>query len=699
MISLRQIEKPSQFTNIQHIDILWFLWWLISDNDSIKEAESMFEYTDDNFKYKVLDIWYAKSFNKKHTIAVRLKTKAMAQYLIWWEATIRLLWTGKFIKELHNTSDKYNDILIKHYLYPFFVDKHTISDNILYMWFDILKNIKIQEMESWELNMFIGNKPMDMFRTIDWLFSFEYYLDFSRDKLLEHEVKLWYTSKIIWDKDRWYWYTHMLRANAAEHGKIMSSSAIRLIMWWSWFNMYLTSRKQGKTSFAADRVVAELLSEKWGYGRKNRKIKFFTDNAKKIWWEVMDFIEEFIWDLKYKEIRPGLSYFDISKTNQEVTCNLTWNKFSVVSLKWLEWNSDNSTGDWLACDCAIIDEWFRIIWRFWKSFKQRARDESDWILFISTLNEETEIEHWGYNELIKWEAWCLEEYNTVRSSHFDNSITYHLNYKERGKSIKNFYDNSWNNFKEDMADTSEAYVMKRLLCWILSDQTLFNITWRITALNDKANVKDLRVIWIDMWWLEDQLWVCVFNAKTLIVEEWYSHKIDSYKESIELAQEFKDKFPNCIIVADRWWPVWEASFLLEQWKNVIDYWIKNTGNSKWVNLKEWYYTVNKWTLVLSGSYALSNICKVMTKCNDLIKQFWDMEMKQSSRWKTILYKWKKWRKDDAVFAYLLVFWLLRIIMQLLSEEDIKDFASEYNDSEVIWFDDDDEYYTVWWMTY
>jgi len=680
MISLKNIERPSILTPKQHQLILGLIWGLITTNDQIKENKSIYGWC--NSDYKVLDKQLAREIDNYPSVNRRLKTKSMAEYLVWKTQTIPLIWSW-IRNEKHKSLD---DVIVKYYLYPFFEDKTTISDNILYMWFDLFKNVRVQKISDGHLNMYIWDEPMDMFQFHDNIpFAFEYYTDFSRDRLLEIEIALWYTNKTIGDPTRGYWYTHMLRANVWEH-MVMPANAIRLIKNWRWFNVYLTSRKQGKTSFAADRIVAELLSEKRWYGmRKNRRIKFFTDNAAKVWTECMQFIADFLWDLVKQEISPGVKYFEIRESKQEVICNLTGNSFAVVSLKWLQWDSDNSTGDGLACDAAIIDEWFRIGYRFWKSFRDRAKEECEWILFISTLNEE---------------AWCNPDYNTVRSSDFDNSVTYHNNFLKRWLTLKDFYKYTWNKLKERLKETNEEYIMKRILCWILSDRTLFDVTGRIAAVNDKAVQTDLRVIWIDMWGLSDHVWVCEFNVRRLIVEKWYSHKIDGdYQNCLVIAREAKEKYPNCITVWDRWWPVWEAVAILDKKTQYIDYWIKSTGNSSGLNELDWYYTMKKWVFVLSWAYALTNIVKIMMSCTDLITQFWDMEMKKSTRWGTILYKAKKGRKDDAVFWYLNVFWLLRIIFQLLSKEDMIDFAKQYWESEVIAVDDSDEIYYTGWMTY
>jgi hypothetical protein len=60
--------------------------------------------------------------------------------------------------------------------------------------------------------------------------------------------------------------------------------------------------------------------------------------------------------------------------------------------------------------------------------------------------------------------------------------------------MKDYYKYTWNKLREKLAETSEEYIMKRMLCGILSDKTLFDITGRITAKNDDAKETDLRVI-------------------------------------------------------------------------------------------------------------------------------------------------------------------------------------------------------------
>ena len=690
MLSLRNIEKPEWISLRQHNHILWFLSRLLINNEWVKHYGNLFCY-EDKPTFRTLEPKITKDYYNEKETEVTFKTKSMAEYLMWPTVTIRLLWTWKFITWELSKHKLEVWFISKYYLYPFFEDRTTISDNLLYMWNDLCSKIWIQLIWDKDINMYMISKPMDMFSWFN-KFAFEFYLDYDREKLLEKEIELWYTNKIIWDPNRWYWYTHLLRANVW-NSMIMPSSAIRLILNWSKYNTYLTSRKQGKTSFSADRIVAELLSEKkWYWMRKSRRIKFFTDNASKIWKEVFEYILDFLWELKNKEIKKWVKYFDIDNTNQEIRCNLTWHLFNIISLAWLKWDTDNSTWDWLACDVAIIDEWFRITERFWRSFKDRAWEECEWILFLSTLNEETEITHWGYREMVKWECF-FDWYNTIRSSEFDNTITYYNNFKNKWKSLDVFYKYVWEKFYEKMKETSESYVMKRMLCSIHSDTLLFNVAWRIVWEDKNAKQTDLRVVWVDPWWLDDKLWITIFNAMTCVVENSYSMAC-KYDDILPELEKIKWEYRNTIFVWDLWWPVGNTLFLLDKQK-IIDYWIKSSWNTKTVTNKDWYTIINKWTMVLNWAYMLHNICYIHIRCTDLITQFGNMEAKVSTRSNTMLYEWKKWRKDDAVFSFINVCALLRITFWLLNKEDIINYAKSFENTDVYTYDDDTYYYT-WW---
>jgi len=243
--------------------------------------------------------------------------------------------------------------------------------------------------------------------------------------------------------------------------------------------------------------------------------------------------------------------------------------------------------------------------------------------------------------------------------------------------------------EEKMEDKWEKYVLKRYLCGILKEKEFFDTTGRIVGSDWWATDEDLRIIWYDMWWLDDKFGRCVLNAKTLIVEEddWMEvlgnvDKWKIYKQIAEQAKKDKEKYKNCIIVWDRWWPVGDMVFTFdtENWGN-IDYWIKSVWNSNVeVRDKWWYVTITKTRVVTAWDYYLQNVIKIMYSCSLLLEQFWYMTIKKSGKSSLMLYKGKWQRKDDAVFAYSNIWALLWYILELRTSKQLKDFAEEMESS-------------------
>ena len=367
--------------------------------------------------------------------------------------------------------------------------------------------------------------------------------------------------------------------------------------------------------------------------------------------------------------------------------------------------------------------------RFWTSFTDRAFDESDWILILSTMNDETIIDHWMYDEFIKWEAWWLKNYNSVRSWVTEDSIVFYNN-----TILPNFMDNSWNikdkdnyykyrtnpsqiydsdlfkrlrwnfnsNIEKRINDTlerkDEQYVLKRLFCSFFFNTKIFDVTGRITAGWDLTSDSDYRFIWYDMASLSDSVWRVIINWKTLVVEEWIKLWPLDYKSILKDVEEIKNKYENCVIVGDRWWPVWETVAMNDN-ELLIDYWIKMTSNQNWINRKiDWtwkeYYTLNKWTCFLNASNALTNIYTIHHLCTELIEQFWRIEAKKSERSTTIFYKWKKvdWKKDDdVVHAYVNVNALIRILLWIDKKEDIKEYSENNSLNKILDIYNDNHY--------
>ena len=112
MLALKQIEKPSMLSNRQHKIILAFLWGLITNNEHIKDNKWLFWL--ENTEYKLLDKQLSKgNHNIKRTVKT-LKTKAMAEYLVWQSVSVELIWD--WVRN-HNY-ESLNRIISKHYLYP-----------------------------------------------------------------------------------------------------------------------------------------------------------------------------------------------------------------------------------------------------------------------------------------------------------------------------------------------------------------------------------------------------------------------------------------------------------------------------------------------------------------------------------------------------------------------------------------------------
>jgi hypothetical protein len=120
----------------------------------------------------------------------------------------------------------------------------------------------------------------------------------------------------------------------------------------------------------------------------------------------MQYIESLLGDLVDKKIN-GKPLFDIQRSKHTIRCNVTGNTFKIVSLHNLGKNNGelgSAVGEGIACDFAIIDEACRIIDAFWASFHQRAAFETESFFIISTINEETPVDHWFYKLLIDGEV-------------------------------------------------------------------------------------------------------------------------------------------------------------------------------------------------------------------------------------------------------------------------------------------------------
>lgn len=695
MITLLELEKPSILNDEQHNQILQWMAQFLTTFDDIREYETL-QYID-WIKCKLFDNELAVQLNKANTTSILLNTFSLSKYLLWDQVEVNILWPQW---KRNKTWEVYDDLLIKYYIYPFMKDKTTYSDWVLYILYDLLKWISVQKTSKWDINMYFKkNHHFDLFTIFRrrWhKVAFEYYESFDREELLKKEIELWYINKnpLIWDKNRQYAYTHLMRLNSKY---IFPAMAIKLIMNWSKYNSYITTRQQGKTSFAADRAYAELLSNnKWFGIREWQVIRFFTKNAKEIGWQFISFLKWMIWKTKDFDIWKWLKLFTINERDQIITCNLTWHKVIVTSIRWITNVSDNDTWEWLACDCAIIDEAFRDIpYKFWRSFNDRFKNEWRWCLFITTINEETTINHWLYDIMIKWEALNHNDYNTVRSSYYSHDVTYQIHFKKQWKKLKDFYKKCDSDIQEVLKESWEDYVLKRYLCSIINENVKFDTSWRLIHI-ESNNEKDLHILSFDMWGLYDKLWITVFNVKTkvLVKAEWLNM---THLEIIKTVEKYKSIYPNNITVWDIWGSVWQIVYTFDKDK-LIDYWLYNTS---WKWISRWKYYNSFWIpfnmLVSNWMYFLHNIAKISLQCEELISQFSKAKFKKSDKlWNTTLVK--KGKKDnDQLFSFLIIAWLLVLVFELIDKKSLDIFLEDYNynDEEQI---DDWEYSDIWYIS-
>lgn len=137
----------------------------------------------------------------------------------------------------------------------------------------------------------------------------------------------------------------------------------------------------------------------------------------------MQYMESLLGDLLHKKIN-GKPIFEMQRSKFSIKCNLTGNVLKIVSLHNLNNASGplgSSIGEGLACDVAIIDESCRIANDFWTSFHQRAAFETDTFFIISTINEETPVDHWFYRMLIDGETGA-DEIASYRITIDDNEV-------------------------------------------------------------------------------------------------------------------------------------------------------------------------------------------------------------------------------------------------------------------------------------
>jgi hypothetical protein len=512
--------------------------------------------------------------------------------------------------------------------------------------------------------------------------------DFTLEEVLNTEIEQGFISTEMWDPNRDFWYTHLLRQYA--EFKLFEWSK-RVLINWSKYNVLATSRWYGKTMLLAFIASRWLLDPRPGFwGRKYREIKLFVPDKENIWLQVMEYIKSMLWDMWTIKLANKKKAFEISKFS--IKCNITWNIFKLISLYNFErgWELGTSLWEWLACDLALIDEAPRIPNSFWVSFHQRAAFETSEFFMTWTINKETPADHWFYKLLIDWEVW-VKDIASYRLTIDENEVMQFGKTKEQRKEAVE-------TVKAQLRLWWEKELYAKGYCIILEESNVFNLSWSICSYQPKKYADtDIRILWFDLWKLTDDAALVLINLTHREIEESRLLKNASYWTQLEYAQEYKEKYKNILIIWDRSW-VGEA--VAEQdttW--IVDTWIKSTWQG-WLNYnkKLKYYTCSKGVIINNTASVLNNwIIKIPSIHAELLEQFNDFIKMKSWRWEVILYKWKWIKKDDLVLSTAYAILYMYSILDLKTIEDIELYCKTAWKYDTFWYNDAEE--TNWWGYY
>lgn len=665
------IDKP------QNEAIRSFLWSMICDRWLLQDKKKLF-YTDidknTESAFRVIDESYFKKYKPETFKRIQFEPDRWV---------IKEFFDNKpFSLELPIV--EWKDItapFMQHFLSG--IAKERIVDDLLYT---IIKNIssimgifynqekKLVGFGSGQKNTKV--KSGNVFTTVK-------VKDFNLEEVMAAEVDQGYINKSIGDKDRFYAYGHLLRS----HSKfILFWWAKKVFINWKKYNVIATSRGQGKTYLAALVAARELLKEWKGFwGRPYREIKYFVPNKEDIGNQVMEYIVSLLWDLTNKKV-DGQPMFDIQRSKFTIRCNVTGNIFKIVSLHNLSrnnWELGTAIGEGIACDFAIIDEACRIVDGFWASFHQRAAFETDTFFIISTINEETPVDHWFYKLLIDGETWA-PDISSHRVTIDENEVMKQWRSEEEWLRILE-------KSKEALRLKWDKEFYAKGYCIILEESNVFNTgTYVVPVQQSKFTDSDPRILGFDLGKLTDTCGLVLINLKHREIEEAKKVLNATYGTQLQYARDYKKKYPNLLVIGDRSWVGEAVSEQDIDW--VVDTWIKSTGAGELsYNRKYGFYTCNKWLIINTFATVMNtNLLKIPADQVDLVDQMNNFIKMKSWRGEVILYKGKGATKDDLVLsaAYWVVY--MYLVLWLKSIADLEAYVNEIWNSNTYLYNDMDE---------
>ena len=680
MINLQDLHNP--FMNWRsNTAIRQFIAWIIIDRWLLKNNKKLFYNEQDKITYDNYRVIDDKMF-------LNYKPKAYKVFQLapdWW--IIKEFFDNRpFQMELPvctspNAKILRKDMLLKYFIWP--LAKEKIIDDLL---FTILKSLV------WVIWIYIDYETLEIWffnwPTKDWkaLISKKWVnfrvKDVSLEEVLWAEIEQGFINKTVWDENRDYAYTHLLR----EHAKFkLFNWSKNVLINWRKINVLATSRSQWKTFFWAFIGARGLLDTRPWFGwRHYREIKIFVPNKEDIWNQYMTYIKSMIWDMRHIKLENWSKAFEIGTWS--IKCNITWNVLKIISLnnianEW-KWELWTARWEWLACDLAIVDEAARISNEFWTSFYQRAAFETQEFYLTSTINKETPVDHWFYKLLIDWECWD-EDISSYRIDIEHNEAMMMWKTKEEFKK-------QIETVKKILREWGDKEFYSKWYCMILEESNVFNVSGNIVKSNaSKYLDTDVRILWFDLWKLDDSAALILLNLTHKEIESSVPIYNATYWTQLQYAKEYKIKYPNIYIIWDRSW-VWEA--VAEQdteW--IVDVWIKSTGQW-WLNhnKKMGYYTCSKWTMITTLAWVFNtNTIRIPSHNELLIEQLKNFVKMKSWRWEVILYQGKNKTKDDLVLATAYAVAYMYLILWLKDEKEITNYVTSiwnsysysYNDAD------------------
>lgn len=548
---------------------------------------------------------YWRMYKAKQWKKIQIRLKGIAKEMI----------SDQIIEFEYPSLEQWDDVtkyFTDHVLLWWAIKSNFVDDEMVLLFRNIvLQNFKVYYQERWH---YIWLQPKTKVLDLSiWL-----------EELLDKEIEQWYYNKIIWDKQRRYWYTHILRRNAQMNLQTWQKTVLYN---WKQFNFVAWARRIWKTFMSAMIAYREIY-KLWGwYGARDRQILYVTVTDDKSW-QPFQYLKLLMKkDIELWYIKVSWKEFTNTITNAKLIFVTAWSKSWARSF---------------GADLVIIDEAAEIADDYWTDLLPIIMQEKATVYAISTINEDSQ-NGWFYRELVRWELTWRDDYNSIRVTIDDNEL---------------LDDKTREDAKAKIMEVSQIKYWTELYCIFPSSNSVFKMSWIIQPALEELSKSF--VIWYDPWKINDDAWLVVVDMQNLRVIEELPLKYMQYKDQKKVVADLKEKY-KATVVLDRTW-VWEAVFEIVQ--DCIDVSVKYK-KSWWeisYNKEHNYYNVPKKDLVETMQlYIESYWLKINSWVEQLITQMkW---FKKFNSWSYITYCWV-WVKDDLVNALLLCWFYMKHIRWL-----------------------------------